>query len=82
MTPHHRQAHAGASNHFGFARAALFAGVRGSSFLWIKLALRGFSPVEVALRIGLGALVLLPQDDPGGIEAQRRAGAVRPLTGS
>ncbi|WP_337821610.1 DMT family transporter [Amycolatopsis sp. A1MSW2902] len=32
----------------------------GSSFLWIKLALRGFSPGQVVLvRLGLGALFLL-----------------------
>jgi drug/metabolite transporter (DMT)-like permease len=41
------------------ARLALLATVWGSSFLWIKLALRGLSPVEVTLaRLLLGATVL------------------------
>jgi len=41
------------------ARLALLAAVWGSSFLWIKLALRGLSPVEVTLaRLLLGATVL------------------------
>jgi drug/metabolite transporter (DMT)-like permease len=40
-------------------RIALLALVWGSAFLWIKLADRGFSPVEVTLaRLALGAAVL------------------------
>lgn len=42
-------------------RLALLALLWGSSFLWIKLALRGFTPVQIVLvRLALGALVLLP----------------------
>lgn len=41
------------------ARLALLALIWGSSFLWIKLALRGMSPVEVTFgRLLLGAAVL------------------------
>ncbi len=41
-------------------RIALLALIWGSAFLWIKLADRGFSPVEVTLaRLALGAAVLL-----------------------
>ena len=40
-------------------RIALLALIWGSAFLWIKLADRGFSPVEVTLaRLALGAVVL------------------------
>lgn len=40
-------------------RIALLALIWGSAFLWIKLADRGFSPVEVTLaRLALGAAVL------------------------
>ena len=40
-------------------RIALLAVIWGSAFLWIKLADRGFSPVEVTLaRLALGAAVL------------------------
>ncbi|MDI2126526.1 DMT family transporter [Yinghuangia seranimata] len=50
----------GAARWGSLGRVALLAAVWGSSFLWIKLALRGFSPVEVALvRVALGAAVLL-----------------------
>jgi drug/metabolite transporter (DMT)-like permease len=43
------------------ARLALLALLWGSGFLWIKLALRGFSPVQIVLvRLVLGALVLAP----------------------
>ena len=43
------------------ARLALLALIWGSAFLWIKLAIRGFSPVEVTfLRLALGAAVLFP----------------------
>jgi drug/metabolite transporter (DMT)-like permease len=43
-----------------FARLALLALLWGSSFLWIAIALRGFSPVQIAaIRLALGALVLL-----------------------
>ena len=42
-------------------RIALLALIWGSAFLWIKLADRGFSPVEVTLaRLALGAAVLFP----------------------
>ena len=41
------------------ARLALLAAIWGSSFLWIKLALRGLSPVEITFaRLALGAGVL------------------------
>jgi drug/metabolite transporter (DMT)-like permease len=41
------------------ARLALLALIWGSSFLWIKLALRGLSPAEVTFgRLILGAAVL------------------------
>jgi drug/metabolite transporter (DMT)-like permease len=41
------------------ARLALLALIWGSSFLWIKLSLRGLSPVEVTFgRLILGAAVL------------------------
>jgi drug/metabolite transporter (DMT)-like permease len=40
-------------------RIGLLALIWGSAFLWIKLADRGFSPVEVTLaRLALGAMVL------------------------
>lgn len=42
-------------------RLAVLALIWGSSFLWIKLADRGFSPVEVTFaRLALGAAVLFP----------------------
>lgn len=42
-------------------RIALLALVWGSSFLWIKLGLRGFSPAEVTFgRLVLGTALLLP----------------------
>ena len=42
-------------------RLGLLALIWGSSFLWIKLAIRGFSPEEVTLaRLALGAAVLFP----------------------
>ena len=41
-------------------RLALLALLWGSSFLWIAIALRGFSPVQIVLiRLALGALVLV-----------------------
>jgi len=40
-------------------RFVLLALLWGSSFLWIKLALRGFNPVQISFgRLALGALVL------------------------
>jgi len=43
------------------ARIALLALIWGSAFLWIKLAIRGFSPVEVTFaRLALGTAVLFP----------------------
>ena len=42
------------------ARLALLALLWGSSFLWIAIALRGFSPVQIVLiRLALGAVVLV-----------------------
>jgi drug/metabolite transporter (DMT)-like permease len=42
-------------------RLALLALIWGSSFLWIKLADRGFAPVEVTFaRLALGAATLFP----------------------
>ena len=42
------------------ARLGLLALLWGSSFLWIKLALDGLSPVQLVLvRLALGAAVLL-----------------------
>src|SRR3954451_4443896 len=42
-------------------RLAGLALLWGSGFLWIKLALRGFTPVQIVLvRLALGALVLAP----------------------
>jgi len=42
------------------ARLALLALLWGSSFLWIAIALRGFSPVQIVLiRLALGAIVLV-----------------------
>ena len=57
------------------ARLGLLAALWGSSFLWIKLALHGLSPVQLtALRLAIGAAVLtavvharglrLPRDRP------------------
>ena len=44
---------------FALPRIGLLALIWGSAFLWIKLADRGFSPVEVTLaRLALGAAVL------------------------
>jgi drug/metabolite transporter (DMT)-like permease len=44
----------------GLIRLAFLALIWGSSFLWMKIGLRGAPPVGIALmRIGLGALVLL-----------------------
>lgn len=41
-------------------RLALLALLWGSSFLWIKIALRGLSPLQITLvRLALGAAVLL-----------------------
>ncbi|MFI6229076.1 DMT family transporter [Micromonospora echinospora] len=45
----------------GLARMAVLALLWGSSFLWIKLALRGFSPVQIVFaRLLLGFVVLAP----------------------
>lgn len=45
----------------GIARVAALALLWGSSFLWIKLALRGFNPVQIVFaRLLLGFLVLAP----------------------
>ena len=53
-------------------RIALLALIWGSAFLWIKLADRGFSPVEVTLaRLALGAAVLFAV-----VLARRGIGAV------
>jgi drug/metabolite transporter (DMT)-like permease len=54
-------AHRGAVNKPGtLIRLGVLALVWGSSFLWIKIALTGLSPVQIAVvRSGLGAAVLL-----------------------
>ncbi|MFC5940468.1 DMT family transporter [Micromonospora harpali] len=45
----------------GLARVAALALLWGSSFLWIKLALRGFNPVQIVFgRLLLGFAVLAP----------------------
>lgn len=45
----------------GLARIAGLALLWGSSFLWIKLALRGFEPIQIAFaRLFLGFVVLAP----------------------
>ncbi|MFY1637179.1 DMT family transporter [Solwaraspora sp. WMMB335] len=42
-------------------RLVMLALLWGSGFLWIKLALRGFTPVQIVLvRLAIGALVLIP----------------------
>ncbi|MBI3686664.1 MAG: DMT family transporter [Actinobacteria bacterium] len=44
----------------GLARVALLALIWGSGFLWIKVSLGGFSPVQLTLgRLALGALILV-----------------------
>ena len=44
----------------GAARVAALALLWGSSFLWIKIGLDGFSPVQITLfRMALGAAALL-----------------------
>jgi drug/metabolite transporter (DMT)-like permease len=44
----------------GLARVGLLALIWGSGFLWIKLSLRGFSPVQLTFaRLALGAIVLV-----------------------
>lgn len=54
-------------------RLGLLALCWGSSFLWIKLALRGFTPVQiVAGRIVLGAALLLVLARMGGYQLPRR----------
>lgn len=48
-------------NRSSLVRLLMLALLWGSGFLWIKLALRGFSPVQIVLvRLALGALVLVP----------------------
>jgi drug/metabolite transporter (DMT)-like permease len=45
----------------GILRMTALAGLWGSNFLWIKVALEAFSPVQVTLlRLAMGALILLP----------------------
>ena len=44
-------------------RLALLALIWGSLFLWIKLADRGFAPVDVTFaRLALGAAALFPDE--------------------
>jgi drug/metabolite transporter (DMT)-like permease len=44
----------------GLARVALLALIWGSGFLWIKISLRGFSPIQLTFgRLALGAVVLV-----------------------
>lgn len=46
---------------FNLLRLALLALLWGSSFLWIEVALRSFSPVQIVFaRLVLGAVVLIP----------------------
>jgi drug/metabolite transporter (DMT)-like permease len=48
-------------NQSALPRLAFLALIWGSAFLWIKLAIRGFAPVEVTFaRLALGAAVLFP----------------------
>ena len=59
-------------------RIGLLALIWGSSFLWIKLADRGFSPVEVTLaRLALGAGVLFAVVRPAGNRCRARDGCGR-----
>jgi hypothetical protein len=65
-------------------RLALLALIWGSSFLWIKLADRGFSPAEVTFaRLALGVDQHRDgsgggeQDRPGRPQEAARAGAAR-----
>lgn len=49
-----------ASHYAGALRVAALAALWGSGFLWIKVGLGGFSPVQItALRMALGAAALL-----------------------
>ncbi|GAB3646052.1 DMT family transporter [Glycomyces tarimensis] len=49
-----------ALRHLGTLRVAALAGLWGSSFLWIKVGLDGFSPVQITLlRMLLGAAALV-----------------------
>src|SRR5690349_14580881 len=44
----------------GLARVALLALIWGSGFLWIKISLRGFTPIQLTFgRLALGAVVLV-----------------------
>ncbi len=53
-------------------RLGVLALVWGSSFLWIKLALRGFSPVQITFaRLTIGALVLLAVVQTRGLRLPR-----------
>lgn len=57
-------------------RISLLALIWGSGFLWIKLADRGFSPVEVTLaRLVLGAAVLFAIVSPSCSPAASRCRA-------
>jgi drug/metabolite transporter (DMT)-like permease len=48
-------------NRSSFIRLGLLALLWGSGFLWIKLSLRGFTPVQIVLvRLALGVAVLVP----------------------
>src|SRR5687768_10194081 len=54
-------------------RLAVLALLWGSSFLWIKIGLRGFSPVQLVLiRLVLGFLVLAPIAFAKGLQFPRR----------
>jgi drug/metabolite transporter (DMT)-like permease len=59
MTPRSNKARDEALHRSAVPKIALLALIWGSAFLWIKLAIRGLSPVEVTLtRLALGAAVL------------------------
>jgi drug/metabolite transporter (DMT)-like permease len=59
----------------GVARIAALALLWGSGFLWIKLALRGFNPVQIVFaRLLLGFLVLTPIALSRGLRFPRQRG--------
>jgi drug/metabolite transporter (DMT)-like permease len=64
-------------------RLAVLAACWGSSFLWIKLALRGLSPVQVvAARLVVGALILTAVVRGRGLRLPRGAGVWGLLLGA
>jgi drug/metabolite transporter (DMT)-like permease len=64
----------------GLARVGALALIWGSAFLWIKLSLRGFTPVQLTWgRLGLGAVVLVTILTIGGSRLPRDARTWRHL---